>query len=186
MEIFFSLVASKFPNLNCIELSGYEFSPQWDLPQLNGLKNLKELITRNGFPRTSSIIIPTLRCFGFKFPGLSDERSHDLEIKRLISRHGGIEQLVIFTNFTWTRDEEIEKFIGIIVFALINLSRLKLIMVDECGPWVWRESIVDRISFFIAECAQPGFNINFKQGLEIFKRDDNKVVRKCDGIWVKC
>lgn len=186
MEMFFSLVASKFPSLRRIELSGYEFSPQWDLPQLNGLTNLKEFITRNGYPSASSIMIPTLRCFGFKFPGLSDERSHDLEVKRLITRHGEIEQLVISTNFAWVRDEVIEKFVEIIVFALMNLSRLKLITVDECGPWICIDSIVDRLSYFITQCAQPGFHIHFKQGLEILKRDDSKVVRKCDGRWMKC
>lgn len=187
---FFSLIASKFPNLTSIEIcSGDYEGARWNFPPVENLPNLEQL-TLKTYHQLDSINIPKLKTFSYDF---CPDETVKVQFDRFLARHAAIEILNIRFMLMLDNVEETKSrcsnLVPLIDSVFRNLNELKTIAVrgkeitdvrDE--KLAWNDFQMTTIAALIAENAKPGFTF-CSVGLELLKTHDMKVVRKVEGRW---
>lgn len=164
IQIFFSLLASKFPKVKRLNLATYP--KNCIFPKLYGSSILEELHVDES--RILEVIsVSNLKCLGCRLE--SDLMENHLT--DFLVRHKTIEKLVLDFNHG-------ECIMSVITFALTTLQKLKL-MTSNTGDDL-ADIDIDNICDLMVKYAQPGFCLCYK-AIEISKRRDLNIIIKSKG-----
>lgn len=192
----FSRIMTKFPNVARIHICAHRNS---DFSLIDSLGNIRELTYQIKNHRSTflkSNTIPNLEFFKMICDNQGELKSSLKNLINFISKHKTIKWIEIeyFTDSYpfYNKKKEaklIECVIEIVGAALKHLDDIKMISVSPYEGWRKgktyfddEEHTHDEICTLISEYAHANF-IYRSPCLEVLKRSDGQIVRKCNGMW---
>lgn len=192
----FSRVLTKFPNVTRIYVSAHRKS---DFSLIDSLGNIRELtyqIVNHNSTFLKSNTIPNVELFKIIS---DDERELKFSLNNLInfiSNHKTIKRIEIeydsasYPFYNKKKEAELmECLMEIVGTALKHLNDIKMITVSPYEGWRKGKEYCDdeehthnEICTLISEHAHTDF-IYRSPCLEVLKRSDGQIVRKCNGMW---
>lgn len=192
IPLVFRELTTKFPELSKIIISSHLTI---NFPPIDSLHNITELTYRrnsnDNLSFLESNLIPNLKHFGFACQNVQSLQNSTEAMEIFISRHvNSIETIHISLRSFAGDQNEIASLITryliqLVEFALQNIDGIRKITVSSLNhEEIWsRIRIQNRLSEIIDEHAKSSFTYR-SPSEEIFKRCDNKIVRKQGGRWI--